>query len=129
VITQYDRVIGNGNHIHRETRGKVYRDDQGRVRTERVLYPGQWGEQFLRVTILDRYSIRDSPRSQKQDCDGYAHRTNRRRGDSVAPSKHGISLGMTPQNDSGQPAGPSTKIETQHSAANAASTVKTRAGY
>jgi hypothetical protein len=34
VITQYDRVLENGNHIHRETQGKVFRDSQGRVRTE-----------------------------------------------------------------------------------------------
>ena len=34
VITQYDRVLPNGNHIHRETHGKVFRDSQGRVRTE-----------------------------------------------------------------------------------------------
>ena len=54
VITQYDRVLGNGNHIHRETRGKVYRDDQGRVRTETEFATrGNGGEQFLRVTILD----------------------------------------------------------------------------
>lgn len=34
VSTQYDRLLSNGNHIHRETIGKVYRDVQGRVRTE-----------------------------------------------------------------------------------------------
>jgi hypothetical protein len=34
VSTQYDRVLANGNHIHRETRGKAFRDTQGRVRTE-----------------------------------------------------------------------------------------------
>lgn len=34
VITQYDRELLNGNHIHRETRAKVFRDKQGRVRTE-----------------------------------------------------------------------------------------------
>jgi hypothetical protein len=34
VSTQYDRLLANGNHIHRETIGKVYRDAQGRVRTE-----------------------------------------------------------------------------------------------
>ena len=127
VITQYDRVIGNGNHIHRETRGKVYRDDQGRVRTETEFStPGNGGEQFLRVTILDPVQhtvIHLDPRNKIATVTHTGQTVAA--GDSVAPSKHGISLGMTPQNDSGQPAGPSTKIETQHSAANAASTVKT----
>ncbi len=34
VSTEYDHLLANGNHIHRETRGKVFRDSQGRVRTE-----------------------------------------------------------------------------------------------
>jgi hypothetical protein len=34
VITQYDRTLDNGGHIHRESRGKVYRDSQDRMRTE-----------------------------------------------------------------------------------------------
>ena len=34
VVTVYDHVFANGNHIHRETRGRIFRDAQGRVRTE-----------------------------------------------------------------------------------------------
>jgi hypothetical protein len=34
VITQYDRTLDNGGHIHRESRGKICRDSQGRMRTE-----------------------------------------------------------------------------------------------
>lgn len=34
VSTEYDHLLANGNHIHRETRGKVFRDSQGRVRTQ-----------------------------------------------------------------------------------------------
>jgi len=34
VITQYDRTLDNGAHIHRESRGKIFRDNQGRMRTE-----------------------------------------------------------------------------------------------
>ncbi len=34
VITQYDRVLQNGNHVRSETQEMVYRDSQGRVRTE-----------------------------------------------------------------------------------------------
>lgn len=41
VSTAYDRVLANGNHIHRETRGNVFRDPQGRVRTEtQIQSPG-----------------------------------------------------------------------------------------
>ena len=34
VVTEYDHVFTNGNHIHRETHGRIFRDSQGRVRTE-----------------------------------------------------------------------------------------------
>ncbi len=34
VVTQYDHVLSNGNHIHRETQGRIFRDSIGRVRTE-----------------------------------------------------------------------------------------------
>jgi hypothetical protein len=34
VSTQYDRDLPYGAHIHRETKGRVFRDAQGRVRTE-----------------------------------------------------------------------------------------------
>jgi len=34
VVTQYDRTLDNGAHIHRESRGRIFRDNQGRMRTE-----------------------------------------------------------------------------------------------
>ncbi len=34
VVTEYDHVLANGNQIHRETHGRIFRDSQGRVRTE-----------------------------------------------------------------------------------------------
>ena len=34
VVTEYDHVLANGTHIHRETHGRIFRDSQGRVRTE-----------------------------------------------------------------------------------------------
>ena len=34
VITQYDRTLDNGGRIHRESRGTIFRDSQGRMRTE-----------------------------------------------------------------------------------------------
>src|ERR1051326_791307 len=32
-----DRVLADGNHIHQETHGKIFRDTEGRQRTEREL--------------------------------------------------------------------------------------------
>ena len=54
VVTQYDRALDNGGHIHRETRGKVFRDSQGRMRTDSETPPVQPGaDKFERVTIND----------------------------------------------------------------------------
>ena len=54
VVTQYDRALDNGGHIHRETRGKIYRDSQGRMRTDNEMPPAQPGtEKLERVTIND----------------------------------------------------------------------------
>ncbi|MGB8887001.1 MAG: hypothetical protein WCC87_09785 [Candidatus Korobacteraceae bacterium] len=125
VITQYDRVMGSGNHIHRETRGRVYRDDQGRVRTEtEFATPG--GEQLLRVTIMDPLQhtvIHLDPRNKVATVThtGQTVASN----ESALPPRHGISLGVTPITESGQPAGPPTRIQTDHSAANAGAAVKT----
>jgi hypothetical protein len=126
VITQYDRTLGNGNHIHRETRGKVYRDDQGRVRTE-TESPSSSGEQFVRVTIMDPVQhtvIHLDPRSRVATVThtGQAVVAS----EPVAPPRHGITLGGTPTTDSGQPAGPPIKIQTDHSAANAGAATKTQ---
>lgn len=123
VITEYDRVLGNGNHIHRETRGKVFRDEQGRVRTE-TESPGNGGEQFLSVTILDPVQhtvIHLDPRNKIATVThtGQTVATS----DAVPSSRHGITLGVTPQTDSGQPVGPPTKIQAKHGPA---PTVKTQ---
>jgi hypothetical protein len=131
VVTQYDRVLANGNHIHRETRGKVYRDDQGRVRTEtEFANPANPGEQFLRVTILDPVQhtmIHFDPRNKIATVTHTSQNQAVASSDSSAAPKHGISLGVTPLNDSGQPAGAPTRIQTQHSAAMATSAAKTEA--
>lgn len=34
VISTFDKVLASGKRVHRETHGKVYRDSQGRTRTE-----------------------------------------------------------------------------------------------
>jgi hypothetical protein len=54
VVTQYDRALDNGGHIRRETHGKIFRDSQGRMRTESEtpsVPPGT--DKFDRVTIND----------------------------------------------------------------------------
>jgi hypothetical protein len=54
VITQYDRTLDNGGHIHRETRGKIFRDNLGRIRTENqppAVQPGS--EKYDHITIND----------------------------------------------------------------------------
>jgi hypothetical protein len=54
VITQYDRALDKGAHIHRESRGKVYRDSQGRMRTESEASTVQSGsDKSERITIND----------------------------------------------------------------------------
>jgi hypothetical protein len=53
VVTQYDRTLDNGGHIHRETRGKIIRDSQGRMRTDSEI-PAQPGtDKFEHITIND----------------------------------------------------------------------------
>jgi hypothetical protein len=52
MITLYDRTLENGNHIHRETHGKVFRDSQGRVRTDGET-PQPGSEKLEYATIND----------------------------------------------------------------------------
>jgi hypothetical protein len=53
VATEYDRVLANGNHIHRDTHGRIFRDSQGRVRTETQV-AGLYG-----VDSLEHIAIQD----------------------------------------------------------------------
>ena len=54
VITLYDRTLDNGGHIHRESRGKIWRDGQGRMRTETQPSGVQPGvEKYGHITIND----------------------------------------------------------------------------
>ena len=53
-MTEYDRTLDNGGHIHRESHGKVFRDRQGRMRTESWPPAVQSGsERYDRITIND----------------------------------------------------------------------------
>jgi hypothetical protein len=55
VVDENDRYLADGNHIHREMHGKIFRDSQGRTRTETELDPGgpRTGEPFVHVVITD----------------------------------------------------------------------------
>lgn len=54
VVTEYDRTLDKGGHIHRESLGKVFRDSQGRVRTESQPATVQSGsEKYDHITIND----------------------------------------------------------------------------
>jgi len=54
VVTLYDRALDNGSRIHRETRGKIFRDSQGRMRTDSETPSAQPGaEKFEHTTIND----------------------------------------------------------------------------
>jgi hypothetical protein len=54
VVTLYDRGLDNGGHIHRETHGKIFRDSQGRVRTDSGTPSAQSStDKFDHVTIND----------------------------------------------------------------------------
>jgi len=54
VITEHDRTLDNGGRIRRESHGKVFRDSQGRMRTENQPPAAQLGlEKYDRVTIND----------------------------------------------------------------------------
>jgi len=54
VIEETDRFLSDGNHIHRENHGKVFRDSQGRTRNETEIgafAPG--AKPFVHITISD----------------------------------------------------------------------------
>jgi hypothetical protein len=53
-VDETDKFLADGNHIHRETHGKVFRDSQGRTRTETEIerfIPGS--DPLLHITIID----------------------------------------------------------------------------
>ena len=54
VIDETDQFFADGNHIHREYHGRIFRDSEGRSRTE-MEFGGELAgtERFLHVTIMD----------------------------------------------------------------------------
>jgi hypothetical protein len=53
VIEETDKVLADGNRIHRQSHGKFYRDSQGRVRTETELSIAHASAPILHVVITD----------------------------------------------------------------------------
>ncbi|HET9364975.1 MAG TPA: hypothetical protein VFP71_08230 [Candidatus Angelobacter sp.] len=54
VVEETDQYLANGNHIHRENHGKVFRDSEGRMRTENEIGSGIVGSKpFLHILIND----------------------------------------------------------------------------
>jgi hypothetical protein len=51
-VTEITRVLQDGNHIHQELRGKVFRDSEGRTRSENAMLLPNAGEARW-VTIVD----------------------------------------------------------------------------
>lgn len=54
VIEEADRFLADGNHIHREIHGKVFRDSQGRTRNESEIGGlGPAAKPFVHIMIFD----------------------------------------------------------------------------
>jgi hypothetical protein len=53
VTTETDRILADGNRVHRETQGKMFRDSEGRTRTEEEFPLPATGEKLQRITIQD----------------------------------------------------------------------------
>jgi hypothetical protein len=53
-VGETDQFLADGNHIHRETHGKIFRDSQGRTRTETEIERfGIGSEPLVRIMIND----------------------------------------------------------------------------
>jgi hypothetical protein len=54
VIEETDHYLADGNHIHRESHGKTFRDSEGRTRTESEIGSGMVGSKpFVHIQIMD----------------------------------------------------------------------------
>jgi len=53
VVNEQNRVLLDGNRIHRETHGKMFRDSQGRTRTETEFFVFTGGRDLVNIFIFD----------------------------------------------------------------------------
>lgn len=117
IETQYDHVLANGNHIRRETRGRIFRDAQGRVRTETEVPALSGVESLEHIAIQDpilHEIIHLDPRTRTASI----HHIS---GPSTAiaeaphaaiPTKSGKALLSAPESSAGNAALPAQRSET-----------------
>jgi hypothetical protein len=125
VITLYDRVLDNGNHIHRDSRGKVFRDAQGRVRTETESVSPLRSDKFQHITIQDPLQhvvIHLDPESKTATIHHLGETTSAAAGarETAPPAGTGNAILLAPQ--AGQSASRSTSVPLQHSKTSSAHT-------
>lgn len=105
VVTEYDHAGSNGNHIHRETHGRIFRDSQGRVRTETQIATLNGVDSLEHISIQDpilHEIIRLDPRTktasvfhlgEPSSAAGESH--------SGIPTRSGKALLLTPETSAG----------------------------
>ena len=78
IFEETDKFLADGNHIHHESRGKIFRDSQGRTRTETdIERPLTRSEPLVHITIMDpvegRFIILD-PRNKTAVISSFGRR-------------------------------------------------------
>jgi hypothetical protein len=120
VTTEYDHVLANGNHIHRETHGRIFRDSQGRVRTETQVPTLNGVDGLEHIAIQDpvlREIIHLDPRSRTASVYhlGESPAAVAEAPHGSIPTKSGRALLTTPETSAGSAAfaSPHPRVATQ----------------
>ncbi len=72
VVEETDQYLADGNHIHRESYGNIFRDSEGRTRTENEIGSGIAGSKpFVHILINDPVQ-NTFISSQSRDQSGYS---------------------------------------------------------
>jgi hypothetical protein len=103
VIEETDRFLADGNHIHRENHGRIFRDSQGRTRNESEIGGfGSVAKPFVHIMILDpvegRFILLD-PEQKTATINQFGRRN------SAAP---GVGLPVQPSNNAAKSNAPTT---------------------
>jgi len=105
VIEETDRLLADGNHIHRENHGRIFRDSQGRTRNETEI--GSFGpgiKPFVHIMISDPVEGRFillNPEQKTATVNQFGRRN------SAAP---GVGLPVQPANNAAKSNAPTTGI-------------------
>jgi hypothetical protein len=107
VVTEYDHVLANGNHIHREARGRIFRDSQGRVRTDTQIASLGGVDSLEHIAIQDpilHEIIHLDPRTRTASVYhlGEPSSTLAEPPHSGIPTKSGKALLLTPETSAGR---------------------------